>query len=275
MLYIVGTPIGNLSDITYRAVETLKNVSIIAAEDTRQTIKLLAHYDIQTPLTSYHEHNKASKGAQLIDKLKEGNDIALVSDAGMPCISDPGCELVKQCIENNVPFTVVPGPTAFVTGVVLSGLNNQNFKFVGFLSVKASERNSKLNELKNEKHTMIFYEAPHKLMRTLNDFLANFGDRQIAVCRELTKKYEEVKRGSVSEIISYFGEKPIKGEFVLVVEGAPVEEVVYEISVREHVLSLMGNGIDKKEAISLVAKERKIPKKEVYKTMLEGDNDEV
>ncbi len=268
MLYIVGTPIGNLSDITYRAVEVLGNVSLIAAEDTRQTIKLLSHYNIDTPLTSYHEHNKVSKGSLLIDKLKSGIDIALVSDAGMPCISDPGCELVKQCIQNEIPFTVVPGPTAFVTGVVLSGLNNQNFKFVGFLSVKSSERNRKLNELKGEITTMVFYEAPHKLMRTLNDFLTVFGDRQIAVCRELTKKYEEVKRGTLSEIISYFEEKPIKGEFVLVVEGAPKEEVVFEISVKEHVLSLMENGIDKKEAISVVAKERGIPKKEVYKTML-------
>lgn len=269
MLYIVGTPIGNLADITYRAVEILNNVSLIAAEDTRQTIKLLNHYKINTPLTSYHEHNKISKGSLLIDKLKSGMDIALVSDAGMPCISDPGCELVKQCIQNEISFTVVPGPTAFVTGVILSGLNNQNFKFVGFLSVKASERNRKLNQLKNEADTMVFYEAPHKLMRTLNDFLVFFGDRQIAVCRELTKKYEEVIRGTVSEVISHFEEKSIKGEFVLVVDGAQKEEVIYDMTVPEHVSSLINKGIDKKEAITVVAKERCMPKREVYKIMID------
>ncbi len=264
MLYIVGTPIGNLDDMTFRGVETLKNADLIAAEDTRQTIKLLSHFGIETPLTSYHEHNRAAKGVKLMEMLKEGKNVALVSDAGMPCISDPGCELVKECIAQNVEMTVVPGPTAFVTGVVLSGLKTQNFKFIGFLSVRTSERTAKLNEIKNETETLIFYEAPHKLLRTLNDLLISFGDRNIAVCRELTKKYEEVRRGTISEVKVYFENNPIKGEFVLVVEGAPIAEKTFEMSVGEHLISLINQGIDKKQAIAVVAKERNLPKREVY-----------
>ncbi len=275
MLYIVGTPIGNMADITYRAVETLKNVQLIAAEDTRQTAKLLAHYEVGTPLTSYHEHNKAAKGEQLIEKLKSGMDIALVSDAGMPCISDPGCELVKSCIENNIDFTAVPGPCAFVTGVVLSGLKTQNFKFVGFLSVRNSERATKLEQLKAETETLIFYEAPHKLLRTLKDFETAFGsDRSIAACRELTKKFEEVRRGTVRELREYFENTPIKGEFVLVLEGAKPQTLEFNMSVCEHVEMLMAGGMDKKSAISAAAKQRGIPKKEVYNQVLhiKGDN---
>lgn len=264
MLYIVGTPIGNLDDMTFRGVETLKNADLIAAEDTRQTIKLLAHFGIDTPLTSYHEHNKTSKGLKLLEMLSEGKNIALVSDAGMPCISDPGCQLVKECIERGLEFTVVPGPTAFVTGVVLSGLKTQNFKFIGFLSVKTSERVAKLNAIKDETETLIFYEAPHKLLRTLKDFLTYFGDRQIAVCRELTKRYEEVRRGTISEVLNHFENNPIKGEFVLVVDGAKEEEKTFELTVEQQLVSLIEGGMPKKEAISVVAKERNLPKREVY-----------
>jgi len=264
MLYIVGTPIGNLDDMTFRGVETLKNADLIAAEDTRQTIKLLSHFGIETPLTSYHEHNRAAKGVKLMEMLRVGKNVALVSDAGMPCISDPGCELVKECIAQNIEMTVVPGPTAFVTGVVLSGLKTQNFKFVGFLSVRTSERMEKLNDIKNETETLIFYEAPHKLLRTLNDLLIVFGDRNIAVCRELTKRYEEVRRGTISEVKNHFENNPIKGEFVLVVEGAVIEEKTFEMSVEEHLISLMNQGFDKKQAITAVAKERNLPKREVY-----------
>ncbi len=269
MLYIVGTPIGNLDDMTFRGVETLKNADLIAAEDTRQTIKLLSHFGIETPLTSYHEHNRAAKGVRLMEMLLEGKNVALVSDAGMPCISDPGCELVKECIEKGIEFTVVPGPTAFVTGVVLSGLKTQNFKFIGFLSVKTSERVAKLNAVKGETETLIFYEAPHKLLRTLRDFLAYFGDRKIAVCRELTKRYEEVRRGLISEVLEHFENNPIKGEFVLVVEGAKEEEQAFETTVEQHLLAVMETGVSKKEAISIVAKERNIPKKEVYNIAIE------
>lgn len=264
MLYLVGTPIGNFDDMTYRAVETLSKVDLIAAEDTRNTLNLLNHFEIKTKLTSYHEHNKASKGKQLLDVLLEGKDVAIVTDAGMPAISDPGEDIVKLCIENNIEITTVPGPTAFVSALVMSGLPTKGVVFEGFLSAKNSEREKRLSELKDYKETIIFYEAPHKLLRTLEHIKSVFGDREISVSREITKKFEETIRGKISEVITKYTDNNPRGEFVLVVSGAEEKEEVYIISVVEHVEQLISDGMDKKTAIAEVAKLRKIPKRNVY-----------
>lgn len=264
MLYLVGTPIGNFDDMTYRAVETLSKVDLIAAEDTRNTLNLLNHFDIKTKLTSYHEHNKASKGQQILELLLDGKDIAIVTDAGMPAISDPGEDIVKLCIENNIEITTVPGPTAFVSALVMSGLPTKGVVFEGFLSAKNSEREKRLQELKDYKETVIFYEAPHKLLRTLEHIKEVFGDREISISREITKKFEENIRGTLSEVIEHFNINNPRGEFVLVVKGAEEKEEVYITSVVEHVDQLILEGFDKKTAISEVAKLRKIPKRNVY-----------
>ena len=264
MLYLVGTPIGNFDDMTYRAVETLSKVDLIAAEDTRNTLNLLNHFDIKTKITSYHEHNKAAKGQQLLEILLEGKDVAIVTDAGMPAISDPGEDIVKLCIENNIEITTIPGPTAFVSALVMSGLPTKGVVFEGFLSAKTSEREKRLTELKDYKETIIFYEAPHKLLRTLEHIKNVFGDREISVSREITKKFEETIRGKISEVITYFTDNNPRGEFVLVVNGAEEKEEVYIISVIEHVEQLILQGMDKKTAIAEVAKLRKIPKRNVY-----------
>lgn len=264
MLYLVGTPIGNFDDMTYRAVETLSKVDLIAAEDTRNTLNLLNHFEIKTKLTSYHEHNKASKGKQLLDVLLDGKDVAIVTDAGMPAISDPGEDIVKLCIENNIEITTVPGPTAFVSALVMSGLPTKGVVFEGFLSAKNSEREKRLSELKDYKETIIFYEAPHKLLRTLEHIKSVFGDREISVSREITKKFEETIRGKISEVITKYTDNNPRGEFVLVVSGAEEKEEVYIISVVEHVEQLISDGMDKKTAIAEVAKLRKIPKRNVY-----------
>ena len=264
MLYLVGTPIGNFDDMTYRAVETLKKVDLIAAEDTRNTLNLLNHFDIKTKITSYHEHNKASKGHQLLEALLAGKDIAIVTDAGMPAISDPGEDIVKLCIENNIQITTVPGPTAFVSALVMSGMPTKGVIFEGFLSAKTSEREKRLLELKAYKETIVFYEAPHKLLRTLEHILKVFGDREISVSREITKKFEETLRGKISDIVEHFNVNNPRGEFVLVVKGAEEDSVVYITSVIEHVDQLISEGMDKKSAIAEVAKLRKIPKRNVY-----------
>ncbi len=264
MLYLVGTPIGNFNDMTYRAVETLKNVDLIAAEDTRNTLNLLNHFDIKTKLTSYHEHNKVSKGQQLLELLIEGKDIAVVTDAGMPAISDPGEDIVKLCIENNIKITTIPGPTAFVSALVMSGLPSKGVIFEGFLSAKNSEREKRLVELRDYRETIIFYEAPHKLLRTLEHIKNIFGDRNLSVSREITKKFEETVRGKISEVVEHFTKNIPKGEFVLVVSGAEEKEEVYIISVTQHVDELISQGMDKKTAIAEVAKLRKIPKRNVY-----------
>jgi len=268
MLYIVGTPIGNLDDMTFRAIETLKSVDLIASEDTRHTLKLLNHFDIKTPQTSYHEHNKKEKGLQLISKLKSGINIALVSDAGMPAISDPGEDLVTLCVENNIEFTVIPSATAFATALVLSGLCTKSFSFEGFLSAKKSERVAQLGRLKNDTRTLIFYEAPHKLQKTLADMLEVFGDRKIAVCRELTKKFEEVLRDNISVLIEHFNTKEPRGEFVIVVSGAIVEEEIFDLPIKVHVQQFIDAGMDKKDATVHVAKLRGIPKREVYNELI-------
>lgn len=274
MLYIVATPIGNLDDITLRALETLRSVDLIAAEDTRHTKKLLNHFGINTPLTSYYEHKKREKGEFVLEKLKDGKNVALVSDAGMPGISDPGEDLVRLCIENGIEFTVIPGATAFAAALVLSGLGTSNFRFEGFLTVKKSGRLERLEKLKKETATLIFYEAPHKLLRTLRDLLEVLGDRSIAVCRELTKKYEEVIRCKISEAVKLFEEREPKGEFVLVVEGCTLPETVdFQQTPAQLVDTLIGGGMDKKSAIKQAAKLMGVSKRDIYSNYIEEKSD--
>lgn len=274
MLYICGTPIGNMEDMTLRAIRILGEVDLIAAEDTRQSVKLLNHFDIKTPLTSYYEHNKEVKGPQLINMLKEGKNIALVTDAGMPGISDPGEDLIRLCYENNIEVTIVPGPTAVITALVLSGLNTRSYIFEGFLPKNKKQRTEVLEKLKNETRTTVFYEAPHHLLNTLKDIYKYAGDRQTAVERELTKRHETVNKGSLSEIINYFEENEPKGEFVIVLEGADYEEIkaeeilrISEMSIEEHFNSYIAQGMDEKTAMKLVAKDRGIGKRDVYKEL--------
>ncbi|MBE6841425.1 MAG: 16S rRNA (cytidine(1402)-2'-O)-methyltransferase [Ruminococcus sp.] len=223
-LYVLGTPIGNISDITLRALDILSEVDFIAAEDTRVTLKLLNKYDIKKQLVSYHDHSSRLCADNIINRLMAGESCAVVTDAGMPCISDPGEGLVKLCYENEIPVKVVPGPSAVVSALAISGLDTSRFSFEGFLSVTKKQRNEHLEQVKNNTNTMIFYEAPHKLMNTLGDMLKVFGDRKISLCRELTKVYEEVIRCTISEAISYYENKSPKGEYVLVIEGAKPEE---------------------------------------------------
>ena len=263
MLYICGTPIGNLEDMTYRVVRVLSEVDLIAAEDTRQSVKLLNHFDIKTPLTSYYEHNKDVKGPQLIKLLQEGKDIALVTDAGMPGISDPGEDLIKLCYENNVPVTVVPGPTAVVTALVLSGLNSRSYIFEGFLPRNKKQRAEVLERLVDE--------APHHLVDTLDSIYKTVGDRNIAVARELTKKHETVNRGAVGEVLEYFKENEPKGEFVLVLEGKDKEKIkedkiasFEEMTIEEHFNMYIEQGMSEKDAMKQVAKDRGIGKRDVY-----------
>ncbi len=220
MLYIVATPIGNLKDITLRALEILKSVDLIACEDTRHTKILTSHYGINRPLVSYYEYNKISRGEYLMKLLKEGKLIALVSDAGTPGISDPGSLIIKQAIENNIPVTFIPGPAAFVDALVLSGFPANKFIFEGFLPVKPGARRKKLSELTEEKRTIIIYESPHRLLKTLKDILDIMGDIDISCARELTKKFEEIKRGKASELLDYFEKQGVRGEFILVLSGS-------------------------------------------------------
>ena len=271
MLYICGTPIGNLEDMTYRVVRVLSEVDLIAAEDTRQSVKLLNYFDIKTPLTSYYEHNKDVKGPQLIKLLQEGKDIALVTDAGMPGISDPGEDLIKLCYENNVPVTVVPGPTAVVTALVLSGLNSRSYIFEGFLPRNKKQRAEVLERLVDESRTTVFYEAPHHLVDTLDSIYKTVGDRNIAVARELTKKHETVNIGAVGEVLEYFKENEPKGEFVLVLEGKDKEKIkedkiasFEEMTIEEHFNMYIEQGMSEKDAMKQVAKDRGIGKRDVY-----------
>ena len=272
-LYICPTPIGNLEDMTYRSVRILNEVDLIAAEDTRHSIKLLNHFNISKPLTSYHDHNKDTKGNYLIDKLLDGENIALVSDAGMPGISDPGEEIIKQAIENNIEVEVLPGATASITALVGSGLNTSKFVFEGFLDRYKKLRRARLEEIKEEDKTIIFYESPHRIKDTLKDMLKILGNRKISVNRELTKKYQEIIRTDIESIVELFNEKEIKGEFVLIVEGFNGEKTIknnYEdLSEREYVITLIEEGLSKKDAIKTVCKERKLKKDVVYKQVLD------
>lgn len=272
-LYICPTPIGNLEDMTYRTIRILNEVDLIAAEDTRHSIKLLNHFEISKPLTSYHEHNKDSKGGYLINKLLEGENIALISDAGMPGISDPGEDIIKQAIEHNIDIEVLPGATASITALVGSGLETAKFAFEGFLDRDKKVRRNQLEELKEERRTIIFYESPHRLKDTLKDMLKLLGNRRIAVNREITKKYQEIIREDIETVINIFNEKEVKGEFVLIVEGFKGEKTVqnsYEdLTEREYVITLMENGMDKKDAIKTVCKDRKLKKDVVYKQVLD------
>lgn len=223
-LYVVGTPIGNLSDMTPRALEVLGSVDFIAAEDTRVTLKLLTHFGIQKPLVSYYEHNQREKGSIIADRISAGETCAIVTDAGMPCISDPGEDLVRICVERGIEVNVVPTATAAMSALAVSGLPTSRFSFEGFLSVTKKQRNAHLDEIKDYKYTLIFYEAPHKLKNTLSDLLEALGDRRIALCRELTKIHEEVLRGRISDMIAYYEQNTPKGEYVLVIEGKSEEE---------------------------------------------------
>ena len=272
-LYICPTPIGNLEDMTYRTVRILNEVDLIAAEDTRHSIKLLNHFEISKPLTSYHEHNKDSKGGYLINKLLDGENIALISDAGMPGISDPGEDIIKQAIENNIEIEVLPGATASITALVGSGLETAKFAFEGFLDRDKKRRREQLEEIKHEKRTIIFYESPHRLKDTLKDMLKILGNRSISINRELTKKYQEIIRNDIQGCIDIFNEREVKGEFVLIVEGfkGEIEKVCeYDhLNERDYVQKLIEEGITKKDAIKIVCKERKLKKDVVYKQVLD------
>ena len=271
-LYLVPTPIGNLKDITLRAIETLQEADVIAAEDTRQTLKLLNHFEIKKSLISYHKFNEQNKSDKIIELLMEGKNVALVSDAGTPGISDPGSVIVQRCIEKNIEFEVLPGATAITTALVYSGLDTTKFLFRGFLPRENKERKIITDELLQSQETLIFYEAPHRLVDTLSFLLDTFGDRKIAVCRELTKLYEEIYRGCLREALQHFEEKKPRGEFVLVLEGKKLEDIKEEqretwvnLSIEEHIVKYVNEGMNKKDAIKLVAKERELPKSEVYK----------
>lgn len=268
ILYLCATPIGNLGDISARCLETFENADLIACEDTRRTIQLLNHFGIKKQLTSYHEHNKREKGEYIVELLKDGKNVVLVSDAGTPAISDPGEDLVKLCIENDLQVTPIPGCVAGINALIVSGLPTRRFAFEGFLSVNKRHRKEHLESVKNDTHTLIFYEAPHKLPYTLADMLEILGDRRIALCRELTKIHEEIIRTTLSEAQNLYTETSPKGEFVIVIEGAKepeAEEAWWEaLSVEEHVEKYIADGIDSKEAVKMTAKDRNLPKREVY-----------
>ncbi|WP_102399644.1 16S rRNA (cytidine(1402)-2'-O)-methyltransferase [Haloimpatiens massiliensis] len=274
-LFLVGTPIGNLSDITLRALETLKNVDLIAAEDTRQTLKLLNHFSIKKPLISYHKYNEMERGNEIISKLKDGINIALVTDAGMPGISDPGSIVAEKCVEEGIEFEVIPGATAVITALVYSGLDTSSFIFKGFMPRENKDRREFLEDLKDRQETLIFYEAPHRLKKTLEFLKENLGNRRISICRELTKLHEEILRFTLEESIQYYNKNLPKGEFVLILEGknrAQVEKEKMElweyITIEEHIKKYIEKGMPKKEAIKTVAKDRNMPKSEVYKHSL-------
>lgn len=274
-LYLCATPIGNLEDMTYRVVRTLQEVDLIAAEDTRNSIKLLNHFEIKTPMTSYHEYNKIEKGKKLVDKLQEGLNIALITDAGTPGISDPGEELVKMCYEAGIEVTSLPGAAACITALTLSGLSTRRFAFEAFLPSDKKEKQMVLHELVNETRTIVMYEAPHRLVRTLGELLEHLGNRRITVCRELTKKHETAFVTTLEDAIVYYGEVEPKGECVLVIEGKSREELRKEevskweqMSIEEHMDYYLQQQIEKKEAMKLVAKDRGISKRDVYQQLV-------
>ena len=280
MLYLCATPIGNLEDMTPRVIETLKQVDVIAAEDTRNSIKLLNHFDIHTPMTSYHEYNKVEKARQLIGQMLNGQNIALITDAGTPAISDPGEVLVQMCHQNGIKVTSLPGPAACITALTLSGLSTRRFCFEGFLPSDKKEKKEILEELSRESRTIILYEAPHHLVRTLEELQDALGDRKITLCRELTKRFETVMPTTISAALSFYQEEEPRGEYVLVVEGKSLEEKRKEaiaswesMSIEEHMAHYEGQGMDAKNAMKAVAKDRGVGKREIYQ-YLQGGADE-
>ncbi|HEY4553997.1 MAG TPA: 16S rRNA (cytidine(1402)-2'-O)-methyltransferase [Bacillaceae bacterium] len=272
ILYLVPTPIGNLEDMTFRAIRIMKESHVIAAEDTRNTRKLCNYFEIDTPVVSYHEHNKEKSGPHLLARLAAGEDVALVSDAGMPCISDPGYELASSAIEAGLAVVPLPGANAGLTALIASGIAPQPFYFYGFLPRGKKEKKTELESLKRQTGAIIFYEAPHRLKETLRAMLVHWGNRNIVLCRELTKKYEEFLRGTLEEAVQWAEREEIRGEFCLIVEGS-LESVVQEeaeswwdgMEIKDHVLHYMENGgMSSKEAIKLAAKDRDLPKRDVY-----------
>ena len=275
VLYLCATPIGNLQDMTPRVIETLKEVDLIAAEDTRNSRKLMTHFQISTPMTSYHEYNKVEKAHTLISKLVAGLNIALITDAGTPAISDPGEVLVKMCHEAGITVTSLPGPSALITALTLSGLSTRRFCFEGFLPADKKERKLIYQELKNETRTIILYEAPHHLKATLNELYEELGERKITLCRELTKKFETVFPTTLKNAVTYYEENEPRGEYVLVLEGKSLKHKIEEqqerfadMSIEEHMKLYEGKGIERKEAMKLVAKDRGISKRDVYQYLL-------
>lgn len=275
-LFLCATPIGNLEDITLRVLRTLKEVDLIAAEDTRNSIKLLNHFEIKTPMTSYHEYNKIEKGHKLVERLLSGEDVALITDAGTPGISDPGEELVKMCLEAGVAVTAVPGAAACITALIISGLSTRRFAFEAFLPSDKKERKEVLAELVNETRTMVIYEAPHRLQKTLEELYQTLGDRRITVCRELTKKHETAFATTLREAGDYYKEHEPKGECVLVIEGKSRKELREEaqakweeMSLEEHMNYYESQGISRKEAMKLVAKDRGVGKRDIYKALID------
>ena len=274
-LFLCATPIGNLEDITLRVLRTLQEVDLIAAEDTRNSIKLLNHFQIKTPMTSYHEYNKIDKGRFLVEKMLSGENIALITDAGTPGISDPGEELTAMCYEAGIPVTSLPGPAAGITALTLSGLPTRRFAFEAFLPMEKKERQAVLEELKNETRTIILYEAPHKLVKTLEDLYKALGNRKMTLCRELTKKHETAFQTTIEELIHYYGEEKPLGECVLVIQGKSRLEMEKEaqaswesIPIEEHMRQYEEKGISRKEAMKLVAKDRGMTKRDVYQYLI-------
>ena len=274
-LYLCATPIGNLEDITFRVLRTLKEVDLIAAEDTRNSIKLLNHFEIKTPMTSYHEFNKIDKAYQLVERLKEGKNIALITDAGTPGISDPGEDIVRICYEQGVPVTSLPGAAACITALTMSGRSTRRFAFEAFLPKDKKERAAVLEELKNETRTIIIYEAPHHLVKTVTELMNAIGDRELTLCRELTKKHEEKMQTTFSQVLEYYKENDPRGEYVMVICGRSRQELEKEqqesweaMSVEEHMAHYEGQGIDCKEAMKLVAKDRGVSKRDIYQSLL-------
>ena len=274
-LYLCATPIGNLEDITYRVVRTLNEVDLIGAEDTRNSIKSLNHFDIKTPMTSYHEFNKYDKAKQLVEMMKEGKNIAIITDAGTPGISDPGEEVVRQCFEAGIQVTSLPGPAACITALTMSGQKTRRFCFEAFLPKDKKEKVVVLEELKNETRTIIIYEAPHRLARTLKELRETLGNRQLTLCRELTKKYEEADKTTIDQAIEKYNEKEPRGEYVLVIEGKSQEEIQEEnkqkwesMTIEEHMEYYISQGNDKKSAMKLVAKDRGVSKRDIYNQLI-------
>ena len=276
MLYLCATPIGNLEDITYRVLRILKEVDLIAAEDTRNSIKLLNHFDIKTPMTSYHEYNKVEKAKVLVEKMLNGTTVALITDAGTPGISDPGEELVRQCHEAGVKVTSLPGPAACITALTMSGRATRRFAFEAFLPSDKQERREILSELENETRTIILYEAPHRLLKTLKELMEVLGqDRKLTICKELTKRYENTFLTTFGEAAAFYEENEPKGEYVLVIEGKSRKEIKSEqqaqwetMSVEAHVEMYIKQGMDKKEAMKAAAKDRGVSKRDIYQALL-------